>query len=740
MGFVTRAKARMERPEGKRGLIAFLLWKGQRDSEIVPDQVEMRRAREEQREEKETDRQSGDKTPITQTDSTTRVSTEETRRRSTAERKTAVSSSTIADTTVQQQFQYQQFQHHQFQHQEVCYKVRKDLLIDQLTQQACKQQAELQNLLWLQFFFLLWLQGHYQQFVAAQLQQYTFNCLFQQYRAFTASSTMSQGSSSGSDADNLPAVTPVVTPVPPPPQRAPTLPSQPIIAYPLPLAGTPGAPPTFDGRNVSSFLKKYASMCDNYGISAVKRVKRVSEYCTDEVARDVEAFAGWKDKDWAGLVKEMKTEWRREDAEQIMYTRAFLEQFVRQPRKREGLKHYCRQFSRISTVLAEEGQLDAYSQGRLFIDGLPDGVKQKVLLKNDVSAHAVPGSINYTNALKTVEKMVKKDETLEYFIHPPEEQTGIINLARSLNVDRQPAADFQVQFPKSEEKATQPKEDMMEQLSKSFNALALPLTTAINRLEATATSRPVGQGSMQRGLDPALENRQFRRQPGDPVVCYICDQPGHTKPNCEEYQQLIREGKIHEGLDKRACLGPRREGAMPVMKYPGLTVLQTIKKHLSIKGLDASVNYIVASVEDDTDEEVDSWDRPMATVGASRADIQRGKRPVNRPAITDPVKDARNRATKHAAQKENAYPTMKSLRTGVYEPEGGEASGTVEGTSQREETVEAEGGEMEGVTDSRVSAKSVPKIVKTSLKKLLAGHADPLNVIDRILQQPLTIS
>jgi hypothetical protein len=32
------------------------------------------------------------------------------------------------------------------------------------------------------------------------------------------------------------------------------------------------------------------------------------------------------------------------------------------------------------------------------------------------------------------------------------------------------------------------------------------------------------------------------------------------------------------------------------------------------------------------------------------------------------------------------------------------------------------------------------KIRKTSLKKLLAGHADPMSVIDRMLQQPLTIS
>jgi hypothetical protein len=70
-----------------------------------------------------------------------------------------------------------------------------------------------------------------------------------------------------------------------------------IVAYPLPLPGSPEAPPTFNGRNVSSFLKRYKSMCDNYQIQEPIRIKRVSEYYKDNVAREIKAFITWKEKD-----------------------------------------------------------------------------------------------------------------------------------------------------------------------------------------------------------------------------------------------------------------------------------------------------------------------------------------------------------------------------------------------------------------------------------------------------------
>jgi hypothetical protein len=73
---------------------------------------------------------------------------------------------------------------------------------------------------------------------------------------------------------------------------------------------------------------------------------------------------------------------------------------------------------------------------------------------------------------------------------------------------------------------------------------------------------------------------------------------------------------------------------------------------------------------------------------------------------------------------------MKSVRTRVYEPEGGKSSDTVSGPS-RGDTVEMN--DAVPNTPKLLALKGV-KTSKTSLKKLLANYTDPLSVIDRIMQ------
>ena len=111
----------------------------------------------------------------------------------------------------------------------------------------------------------------------------------------------------------------------------------------------------------------------------------------------------------------MMQEWRKEDAEQLMYTRAFLEEYVSKPRDKEGLKHYYRQFDRISKALMAKEELDSYSQGRLFITGLPEGIRYRVLSKETVSSPALTGSVNYLAALKVVKGIVETEEMIENF-------------------------------------------------------------------------------------------------------------------------------------------------------------------------------------------------------------------------------------------------------------------------------------------------------------------------------------
>jgi hypothetical protein len=86
-----------------------------------------------------------------------------------------------------------------------------------------------------------------------------------------------------------------------------------------------------------------------------------------------------------------------------MHSRAFLEEYVTQPREKSGLKRYCRHFDRISTVLMARDELDRYSRGRVFFAGLPQAVGREVLSRLD-TADMQAGSIDYDAALKAVEK------------------------------------------------------------------------------------------------------------------------------------------------------------------------------------------------------------------------------------------------------------------------------------------------------------------------------------------------
>lgn len=159
------------------------------------------------------------------------------------------------------------------------------------------------------------------------------------------------------------------------------------------------------------------------------RLRRVPEYCEDDIAWELEAFTTWEEKDWEKLKAEMMREWRKEDAEQLMCTRTFLEEYVRKPRGKDGLKHYYRQFDRISKALMAKEELDSYSQGRLFVIGLPEAIRYKVLSKQNVSSHTPRGSVNYLAAVKVVKKVVETEEMMEHFFARPERQTEISDLA-----------------------------------------------------------------------------------------------------------------------------------------------------------------------------------------------------------------------------------------------------------------------------------------------------------------------
>ena len=58
----------------------------------------------------------------------------------------------------------------------------------------------------------------------------------------------------------------------------------------LPLLKTPEALTAFKEHNVTSFLKKYEAICNNFNIKEAVKVKKVLKYCENDIIYEVKSF------------------------------------------------------------------------------------------------------------------------------------------------------------------------------------------------------------------------------------------------------------------------------------------------------------------------------------------------------------------------------------------------------------------------------------------------------------------
>jgi hypothetical protein len=153
----------------------------------------------------------------------------------------------------------------------------------------------------------------------------------------------------------------------------------PTIRFPImiPQPGTPGAP-LFTGRNITEFLRLFDDLCDDYGVDASQRARRVTRYCSLEIGTYLRMIL--EDSDWPRAKAAMVKEWKDEDEELRMKSLAFLEALKAKPRKDdEGVIQYCRQYKTASTHLLGLGHLSAYQQTLWFLQGLPTEMREQVM-------------------------------------------------------------------------------------------------------------------------------------------------------------------------------------------------------------------------------------------------------------------------------------------------------------------------------------------------------------------------
>ena len=529
-------------------------------------------------------------------------------------------------------------------------------------------------------------------------------------------------------------------------------PGMPSYSHPMPLLNTPGAPPAFDGRDATSFIRLFDTMCENYNIPSYLRVKRVTQYCTPSKAQEIEAFPSYLARDWESLVTEIKEEWKRLDTEETMVTRAFLSEWVKRSHESIAqLKHYQRQYHRISSRLVKRGELDTYSQGRDFILGLSEDAKRFVLKQQGVipnNSSATAGTVNYAQATEALKLYLTQEEALEQFSDRVNLTSDITRLADTLERSGLEKVEKQVRFADSQAGIG---DQTVEALSKGFEALTLPLTTMVNRMGTILDRQQSASAPQRAGRDFALDanNRGSRsgsleRKPYDgPQVCFFCRDPSHRANACPGKTELLRTRRFHLDDARKLCMGgePINGHSYPVSSRNGMSLYDSARHLLNMtpESIQApQVKLIKVNLGDSSSEDLEPDEDFLVTANAARAEIEKGKSR----SVTQPVYDTRARASKSTTDKQASYPTMKVARRGELGPMeeivGSQGTVTADGPGlQRPATPPTH---REGVSNTAPAKQLASKVPKTSLKKLLSKQGNPKGLVERMLQQSITMT
>jgi hypothetical protein len=105
--------------------------------------------------------------------------------------------------------------------------------------------------------------------------------------------------------------------------------------------------PTFDGYNLSTFLREYTRLCKRYQVSDVRACDFLEDYCTEDVGPEVRQIVSRSNKNLATLQSLLRAKYAAVDNERMLTTEGALEQFVLQAKERpygDDLLSYSRQF------------------------------------------------------------------------------------------------------------------------------------------------------------------------------------------------------------------------------------------------------------------------------------------------------------------------------------------------------------------------------------------------------------
>ena len=157
-------------------------------------------------------------------------------------------------------------------------------------------------------------------------------------------------------------------------------------ATPLRAMKVPWSITEFDGKNVTSYLRKYNLLAEDCGIVNTK-VHRFTAYCTTEVIPHVESLAGYDTQDWDSIEASLKRYYIDQDPEQLEYQVPFLRSLADKQRQiaaaatnagTTDLMSYSVKFLKIAETLIQDQKITQYSACAEYLRGVPDKIQDNV--------------------------------------------------------------------------------------------------------------------------------------------------------------------------------------------------------------------------------------------------------------------------------------------------------------------------------------------------------------------------
>ncbi len=154
----------------------------------------------------------------------------------------------------------------------------------------------------------------------------------------------------------------------------------PIIIRPIignmPRAGQPGAL-SFDGNNVTDFLKDWDMECEEYGLTDVQKCKKLPRYCNKDIGEAIQMLQGYVNEDWTVLQQELKQLFWRTDPPKE--TTAALFKLIGDAKDGKiNVDMYVLKYTSITNALLKRNSLSKFHQRVLLLDGLSEELQTKI--------------------------------------------------------------------------------------------------------------------------------------------------------------------------------------------------------------------------------------------------------------------------------------------------------------------------------------------------------------------------